>query len=92
MVRVARYHVHTASSRFVDHGVVLPYRSTIRKHRGAPAPGAPMVSTPMGLKLQKVLKENGECERLCREEIYLPLDGVAGFWDGFEAILLISWG
>ena len=27
VVCVARYHVHTASSRFVDHGVVLPYRS-----------------------------------------------------------------
>ena len=28
MVRIARYHVHTASSRFIDHGVVLPYRSS----------------------------------------------------------------
>ena len=30
MVHVARYPVHTASSRFVDHGVILPYRSEIK--------------------------------------------------------------
>ena len=45
-----------------------------------------MISLRLAIWLKEILKENGECERLCREEINLPLDGVAGFWDGFEAI------